>query len=159
MSGVSGSCLWRERRRSRDQQRLADDDSSKRRTASQQERQKAAAERDQPHLDRNPSQRARRKQHDARHHGGDQGGRDRPHPQDDLGFLAEAAADHDADLIVMASRGRTWAGTLLRESVSGQTLRNGHVPMLVVKHFGAQLGLLGLLREPAISRSNDMRFN
>jgi nucleotide-binding universal stress UspA family protein len=73
--------------------------------------------------------------------------------------VLRAAAERDADLIVLASRGRSWAGALLHEGVAGQVLRDCRVPLLVVKHFGARLGLLRVLREPAYRRRNDLRFN
>jgi nucleotide-binding universal stress UspA family protein len=73
--------------------------------------------------------------------------------------INRTATDLDADLIVLASRGRTWAGAFLHESVAEQTLRECRVPMLVLKHFGAQLGLLRVLREPSFRRQNDLRFN
>jgi nucleotide-binding universal stress UspA family protein len=73
--------------------------------------------------------------------------------------INQAAAEQDADLIVLASRGRTWAGALLHESVAARALRQCRVPLLVVKHFGAQLGLLPLLRELVFAPRNSPRFN
>jgi nucleotide-binding universal stress UspA family protein len=73
--------------------------------------------------------------------------------------INRTAAEQDADLVILASRGRTWAGALLHESVAEQTLRECRVPLLVVKHFGARLGLWRVLREPAFSRRHDLRFN
>jgi hypothetical protein len=48
---------------------------------------------------------------------------------------------------------------LLDESIAERTLRDCRTPLLVVKHFGAQLGLLGVLRERAVARGNEPRFN
>jgi nucleotide-binding universal stress UspA family protein len=73
--------------------------------------------------------------------------------------IHRAAAEHAADLIVLASRGRSRVAALLHESTAEQALRDCRVPLLVVKHFGAQLGLLRVLRDPAFRRRNDLRFN
>jgi len=61
--------------------------------------------------------------------------------------INEAAAECQADLIVLASRGRTWTAALLQPTVAEQTLRTCRVPLLVVKHFGAARGFLNLLVE------------
>jgi nucleotide-binding universal stress UspA family protein len=71
----------------------------------------------------------------------------------------QTAADQDADLIVLATRGRTPVAALLDESLAEQTLRHCRVPLLVVKHFGARLGLLSLLRDPDFGRRNVLRCN
>jgi nucleotide-binding universal stress UspA family protein len=72
--------------------------------------------------------------------------------------LRETADDEQADLIVLASRGRTRTAALLAGSVAEQMLRGCRTPSLIVKHFGAQLGLLRLLRQPSFYRRNDLRF-
>jgi nucleotide-binding universal stress UspA family protein len=73
--------------------------------------------------------------------------------------IARTAEEEQADLIVMASRGRTRAGALLRESKAGRALDETRVPLLVVKHFGAQLGLFRVVREQVLGRANELRFN
>jgi len=73
--------------------------------------------------------------------------------------INRTAAEQDADLIVLSSRGRTWAGAMLHESVAEQTLRECRVPLLVLKHFGARLGMLQILQEPGFQRRNDVRYN
>jgi nucleotide-binding universal stress UspA family protein len=73
--------------------------------------------------------------------------------------VVRAAAEEQADLIVLASRGRTPAGALLRASVAEQALREAGVPLLVVKHFGARLGVFRVAREQVLGRSNEPRFN
>lgn len=67
------------------------------------------------------------------------------------------ATEQGSDLIVLGTRGRTWAGALLRESLAEQTVRRCRVPLLVLKHFGAQVGLLRLLRES--DRGTSLRWN
>ncbi len=73
--------------------------------------------------------------------------------------IQRAAAEHNVDLIVMASRGRTWPGALLRPSNAVQTLKGCPAPLLVLKHFGARQGLFGVIRDPAFRKQNDLRFN
>jgi nucleotide-binding universal stress UspA family protein len=72
--------------------------------------------------------------------------------------ILRAAEETSADLVVMASRGRTPLGSLLLPSLAGQVLCQSAVAVLVVKHFGARLGWLGVLRHPAFRRKNDLRF-
>jgi nucleotide-binding universal stress UspA family protein len=69
------------------------------------------------------------------------------------------AEEQGADLIVMASRGRTAAGARLLESVAEQAMRASAVPLLVVKHFGARMGMLRVLSERTFWQKNDLRFN
>jgi nucleotide-binding universal stress UspA family protein len=73
--------------------------------------------------------------------------------------ILRTAEEQEADLIVMASRGRTRVGAIFLESVAEQTLHATPVPLLVVKHFGARLGAWRAFRDPAFRRKNDMRFN
>jgi nucleotide-binding universal stress UspA family protein len=60
------------------------------------------------------------------HHAGGQ-----PHD-----MIAEYAADHDIDLIVMGSHGRAGVRRALLGSVTERTLRSTHVPVLVVDFRG-----------------------
>lgn len=55
-----------------------------------------------------------------------------------------AEAQH-ADLIVMSTRGRTRSAAILLGSVTEQVLSETRIPTLVVKHFGARMGLLQVL--------------
>lgn len=57
------------------------------------------------------------------------------------------ADDRGVDLIVMSTRGRSRAASILLGSVTSQTLTASPVPILVVKHFGAQLSLFQVLRD------------
>jgi nucleotide-binding universal stress UspA family protein len=73
--------------------------------------------------------------------------------------VARVAEEEGADLIVMASRGRTRAAGLLTESAAGRVLRDTRVPLLVVKHFGARLGMLRALFEKLFLRGEETRFS
>jgi len=73
--------------------------------------------------------------------------------------IRAAASEQKADLVVLASRGRTWASALLQESIAERTLEEIQVPLLVVKHFGAQVGLLRLLRERTFHGRIDLHCN
>lgn len=63
------------------------------------------------------------------------------------------------DLIVMATRGRSWVSSLLLGSVTEQMVARTRVPLLVVKAPGTCLGLFGTLAEPKFRRKNELRFN
>lgn len=56
----------------------------------------------------------------------------RPHD-----MIADYAADHDIDLVVMGSHGRAGVRRALLGSVTERTLRSTHVPVLVVDYQGA----------------------
>jgi nucleotide-binding universal stress UspA family protein len=73
--------------------------------------------------------------------------------------INRTVGEEGADLIVMASRGRSWLGGLLRASLAGEVLQECCVPLLVVKHFGARLGWLNLLRERLNDGNSGVRFN
>jgi len=74
------------------------------------------------------------------------------------GLLTEVASERDATLVVMATRGRTWAASLLQPSIAEQTLRTCRVPLLTLKHFGASRGLLSVLGE-RLCEPNELRCN
>jgi nucleotide-binding universal stress UspA family protein len=59
--------------------------------------------------------------------------------------INRVADEMAADLIVMPTRGRSRAAAVLLGSVTEDTIIETHKPLLVVKHFGAQLGLLQAL--------------
>jgi SulP family sulfate permease len=61
--------------------------------------------------------------------------------------ILRTAHQRDADLIVMSTRGRSRAASILLGSVTAQTLTASPVPILVVKHFGAQMSLFQVLRD------------
>jgi nucleotide-binding universal stress UspA family protein len=72
--------------------------------------------------------------------------------------IKRIAVERQADLLVLGTRGRSWIGSLLHKSLAEETLPDCPVPLLVLKHFGARLGLLRLLREPAFRRRGELRF-
>lgn len=51
--------------------------------------------------------------------------------------IPAAARDHGADLVVMATHGRTGVDRFLHGSVTEQVLRDGDVPVLAVQQSGA----------------------
>jgi nucleotide-binding universal stress UspA family protein len=61
------------------------------------------------------------------------------------GAILRVADEQGADLIVLASRGRSQSAAILLGSVAEETLIGSGVPTLIVKHFGARLGLLQVL--------------
>jgi SulP family sulfate permease len=66
--------------------------------------------------------------------------------------ILRAAEDLSTDLLVMSTRGRSRAAAILLGSVTTQVMVETKVPILVIKHFGAMLGLFQVLREN-VSRS------
>jgi nucleotide-binding universal stress UspA family protein len=73
--------------------------------------------------------------------------------------IHRAAQKHAAELIVMATRGRSRLAALLLGSNTDEAIRDAHVPVLAVKHFGARLGLLQALRDRRFRRRSGPRFN
>jgi nucleotide-binding universal stress UspA family protein len=61
--------------------------------------------------------------------------------------IRETAAEAGADLVVMASRGRTPAATLLGPTVAERTVPGCPAPLLVVKHFGAARDFVAVLAD------------
>lgn len=70
--------------------------------------------------------------------------RESPHP---ARVILEEAAKREADLIVMNTRGRSRAASVLLGSVTTEVIVNTTIPILVVKHFGAKMDLFTALRE------------
>lgn len=60
--------------------------------------------------------------------------------------ILRRAAQSDADLIVMSTRGRSPAASILLGSETSQTIAQSPIPVLAVKHFGAHLNLFEALR-------------
>lgn len=59
--------------------------------------------------------------------------------------INHVAQGQGADLVVMATRGRSRSAAILLGSVTEDTIIETQVPLLVVKHFGARLGVLQVL--------------
>jgi nucleotide-binding universal stress UspA family protein len=59
--------------------------------------------------------------------------------------ILRTAQQHRCDLIVMNTRGRSRAASVLLGSTTSDTMAETMVPMLAVKHFGARMSLLQAL--------------
>src|SRR5262245_4927011 len=59
--------------------------------------------------------------------------------------IKRVAEQHAADLIVMATRGRSRSAAILLGSVTEEMILETPIPLLAVKHFGARLGVVGAL--------------
>lgn len=59
--------------------------------------------------------------------------------------VLRVARERQADLIVMGTRGRSASAATLLGSVVEQTIISSHVPVLAVKEYGSQLGVLRAL--------------
>jgi nucleotide-binding universal stress UspA family protein len=70
-----------------------------------------------------------------------------------------AAIECQADLIVLASRGRSKMAALLQPAVADQVMHLCKVPLLAVKHFGAARGFLSLLTERWRRPADTLRCN
>jgi nucleotide-binding universal stress UspA family protein len=72
--------------------------------------------------------------------------------------ILRAAEQQQVDLIVMPTRGRSRAAAVLLGSVTEGTILETSVPLLVVKHFGAQIGLLQALFNRLFWSRSDTHF-
>jgi sulfate permease, SulP family len=59
--------------------------------------------------------------------------------------ILRVARDHDVDLLVMATRGRSRASAILLGSTTSATMATTPIPLLAVKHFGSRLSVLGAI--------------
>lgn len=66
--------------------------------------------------------------------------------------ITRAAEDNGVDLVVMSTRGRSRSAAVLLGSVTEDVIVETHHPLLVVKHFGAHLGLLQALLHASVPR-------
>ena len=60
--------------------------------------------------------------------------------------IQRATEKHAADLLVMSTRGRSRAASILLGSVTSQVIAESRVPVLAVKHYGSHLNLLQALQ-------------
>jgi hypothetical protein len=73
--------------------------------------------------------------------------------------INRVAERHGCDLVVMASRGRSRSAAILLGSVAEEAITEARVPLLVVKHYGAQLGVLRALLEKGLGRQGNPQFD
>jgi SulP family sulfate permease len=73
--------------------------------------------------------------------------------------IVRVAGELGTDLIVLETRGRTASAAILLGSVAEETLLESRVPVLVVKHFGARLGVLQALLDRTFRRGTDLQFD
>jgi nucleotide-binding universal stress UspA family protein len=73
--------------------------------------------------------------------------------------IGRTAAKHRADLVVMATRGRSRSAAILLGSVTEEAIIDTSVPLLVVKHFGARLGVLQALLDRGFRGKRGPQFD
>jgi nucleotide-binding universal stress UspA family protein len=71
--------------------------------------------------------------------------------------IGRAARSVKADLVVMATRGRSRSSAILLGSVTEETIIETRVPLLAVKHFGARLGVLEALLDRRFLKQGELR--
>jgi nucleotide-binding universal stress UspA family protein len=72
--------------------------------------------------------------------------------------INRVAEAQGCDLVVMATRGRSRSAAVLLGSVTEETIVETRVPLLVVKHYGAQLGLIRALFDK-VSHPSGTKFD
>jgi nucleotide-binding universal stress UspA family protein len=73
--------------------------------------------------------------------------------------IDRVAAKEGANLIVMATRGRSRSAAILLGSVTEETIIETRIPLLVVKHFGARLGVLQALLDRGFRQKKGPQFD
>ncbi len=73
--------------------------------------------------------------------------------------ILQVAGDQHADLIVMSTRGRGGAASVLLGSETSQTMMESAVPVLAVKHRGARLNLFQVLTDSKLWSKSDPHAN
>jgi nucleotide-binding universal stress UspA family protein len=73
--------------------------------------------------------------------------------------INRAALSNQCDLVVMATRGRSRSASILLGSVTEEAIAETTIPLLVVKHYGAQLGALRALLELGFSSQTSTQFD
>lgn len=73
--------------------------------------------------------------------------------------IHRVAKEQDVDLKVMATRGRSRSATILLGSVTEGVIIEARTPVLVVKHFGARLGILQVLMDRRFRRRGSPQFD
>lgn len=72
--------------------------------------------------------------------------------------LRQAESDK-ADLIVLATRGRSRAATILLGSVASEVIRRSPVPVLAIKHFGDRMTVLEVLKSAQFWQAPESKAN
>jgi len=72
--------------------------------------------------------------------------------------ICRVASERDCDLIVMGTRGRTRSAAVLLGSETEHVIMNTEIPVLAVKHFGAELRLLRVLLERRFQDKGEERY-
>lgn len=72
--------------------------------------------------------------------------------------IHRVALEQSVDLKVMATRGRSRSAAILLGSVTEGVISAANTPVLVVKHFGTQLGLLQLLLDRTFRQKGSPHF-
>jgi sulfate permease, SulP family len=68
------------------------------------------------------------------------------------------SSERGADLIVMGTRGRSRAASVLLGSETEQALIETNIPIIAIKHFGASRTLLQVLLNRRTWKGNEPRF-
>ena len=74
------------------------------------------------------------------------------------GTILRVAGEKNCDLLVMGTRGRSPAASVLLGSETEQVIIESRRPVLAVKHYGSRMRLLQVLLESRFRRRGDMRF-
>jgi nucleotide-binding universal stress UspA family protein len=73
--------------------------------------------------------------------------------------INHVANANNCDLVIMASRGRSPSAAVLLGSVTEETIIETRVPLLVVKHFGTQMGFLQALWARTLGREAEPQYD
>lgn len=73
--------------------------------------------------------------------------------------IHRVAQEKNVDLKVMSTRGRSRSAAILLGSVTEGVIIEARTPLLIVKHYGAKLGLLGTLLDRSFHPKGSPHFN
>ena len=73
--------------------------------------------------------------------------------------IHRVAREQKVDLKVMATRGRSRSAPILLGSVTEGVIIEARTPVLVVKHFGARLGVLQVLMDRRFRQGGNPQFD
>ncbi len=69
------------------------------------------------------------------------------------------AAEEGADLIVLGTRGRSQAATILLGSVASEVIRRSPIPVLAIKHYGDRMTIKDVLLSGQFWRAPETQSN